>query len=105
MGELARGTKVFEHAPVRGTWRVMEGPDDVLDLMDRREGVIVRWGCGATFLSPIFDELAGSCARTPEPHGIVSRGSGALHIAAAFAGPEPANASRTSRLLGPGRAP
>ena len=42
MGELAHGTKVFDHAPVRGTWKAMEGPEDVLELMDDgAEGVIV----------------------------------------------------------------
>ena len=52
---------MFDHAAVRGRWRVMEGPDDVLDLMDSgAEGVIVLVrDAGATFLSPIFDELAG----------------------------------------------
>lgn len=69
---------MFDHAPVRGTWRVLEGPDDVLDLMDNgAEGVIalVR-DAGATFLSPIFHELAGvACTGgTVRSHiGIVSR--------------------------------
>lgn len=78
MGEWARGTKVFEHPPVRGTWQVLEGPDDVLDLMDTgAEGVIVLVrDAGATFLSPIFHELAGVVCSggTPRSHiGIVSR--------------------------------
>lgn len=78
MEEIARGTRVFEHAPVRGTLRVLESPPDVLDLMDSgAEGVIalVR-DAGATFLSPIFDELRGVVCTggTPRSHiGIVSR--------------------------------
>ena len=69
---------MFDHTPVRGTWRVMEGPDDVLDLMDNgAEGVIVMVrDAGATFLSPIFHELAGVVCTggTMRSHiGIVSR--------------------------------
>jgi signal transduction protein with GAF and PtsI domain len=78
MGERGRGMKVFDHAPVRGTWRVMEGPDDVLDLMDHgADGVIVLVrDAGATFLSPIFHELTGVVCTggTLRSHiGIVSR--------------------------------
>ncbi len=56
----------------------MEGPDDVLDLMDKgAEGVIVLVrDAGATFLSPIFHELAGVVCTggTVRSHiGIVSR--------------------------------
>jgi signal transduction protein with GAF and PtsI domain len=78
MQELARGVRVFDAAPVHGTWRAMEGPDDVLELMDTgAEGVIalVR-DCGATFLAPVFHELTGIvCTNgTPRSHiGIVSR--------------------------------
>ena len=88
---------MFDHAAVRGRWRVMEGPDDVLDLMDSgAEGVIVLVrDAGATFLSPIFDELAGVvCAGgTPRSHiGIVSREFQVPCImAATFTGDEPAN--------------
>ncbi len=76
--EIARGTKVFDHAAVRGTLRVLETPLDVLDLMDTgAEGVIalVR-DAGATFLSPIFEDLTGVVCTggTPRSHiGIVSR--------------------------------
>lgn len=76
--ELGRGTKVFDSAPVRGRWKAMESADDVLDLMDTSaEGVIalVR-DAGATFLAPIFHELAGIVCTggTPRSHiGIVSR--------------------------------
>lgn len=78
MQDLAKGTKVFDAAPVRGTLRVMEGPEDVIELMDSgAEGVIalVR-DAGATFLAPIFHELAGVVCTggTPRSHiGIVSR--------------------------------
>jgi signal transduction protein with GAF and PtsI domain len=77
---VGRGTKVFAHEAVRGTWRVLEGPEDVLALMDGdagAEGVValVR-EAGATFLAPIYHELtAVVCTNgTPSSHiGIVSR--------------------------------
>jgi len=78
MRTFGQGDPVFPHAPVQGTWRVMEGPDDVLDLMDTgADGVValVR-DAGATFLSPIFHELTGVVCTggTPRSHiGIVSR--------------------------------
>jgi signal transduction protein with GAF and PtsI domain len=78
MEEIARGDKVFDHAPVRGRFMPMEGPDDVLDLMDAgAEGVIalVR-DAGATFLAPIYHELTGiiCTSGTVRSHiGIVSR--------------------------------
>ncbi len=72
------GTKVFDAAPVRGVWRRLNAPDDVLDLMDTSaEGVIACVAdAGATFLAPIFDDLAGvvCLSGTPLSHiGIVSR--------------------------------
>ena len=76
--ELGRGAPVFEHEPVTGEWRLLEGPDDVLDLMDRgAEGVIaaVR-DAGATFLAPIYHELTAviCTSGTVRSHiGIVSR--------------------------------
>jgi signal transduction protein with GAF and PtsI domain len=56
----------------------MEGPDDVLELMDAgADGVVVLVrDAGATFLSPIFHELAGVVCTggTVRSHiGIVSR--------------------------------
>ena len=75
---LRSGDRVFAHDAVQGTWRVLEGPNDVLDLMDTgAEGVValVR-DAGATFLSPIFHELTGVVCTggTPRSHiGIVSR--------------------------------
>jgi signal transduction protein with GAF and PtsI domain len=70
--------KVFDHAPVQGRWRVLSGPDDVLELMDAgAEGVIaVVREAGATFLAPLYDELtAVVCSNgTLRSHiGIVSR--------------------------------
>ena len=59
MEEVGRGAKVFDHGPVRGRWVPMDGPDDVLALMDTgAEGVIalVR-DAGATFLAPLYHEL------------------------------------------------
>jgi len=69
---------VFDAEVVGGTLRVMDGPDDVLALMDTgAEGVIalVR-DAGATFLAPLYHELAGivCTSGTPRSHiGIVSR--------------------------------
>ena len=55
--EIATGTNVFNAAPVRGMWRRLTSPDDVLALMDSTaEGVIACVAdAGATFLAPIFD--------------------------------------------------
>jgi signal transduction protein with GAF and PtsI domain len=78
MHEIGRGTKVFDAAPVRGTFRAIETPEDVLALMDSgAEGVValVR-DAGATFLAPIYHELAAvvCTSGTPRSHiGIVSR--------------------------------
>lgn len=78
MQELGRGAKVFDHGPVRGRFMPMEGPDDVLDLMDRgAEGVVVLVrDAGATFLAPIYHELTAiiCTSGTVRSHiGIVSR--------------------------------
>lgn len=78
MQEIGRGAKVFDHAPVRGRFTPMEGPDDVLDLMDNgAEGVIARVrDAGATFLAPIYHELTAiiCTSGTVRSHiGIVSR--------------------------------
>ena len=76
--EIATGTKVFDAVPVQGTWRTLNSPNDVLDLMDSSaEGIIACVAdAGATFLAPIFDDLAGvvCLSGTPLSHiGIVSR--------------------------------
>lgn len=78
MQEIGRGAKVFDHEPVRGRFVPMEGPDDVLALMDTgAEGVValVR-DAGATFLAPIYHELTAiiCTSGTVRSHiGIVSR--------------------------------
>ena len=78
MREVGRGAKVFDAAPVRGHWKLMAGPDDVLELMGTgAEGIIalVR-DAGATFLAPIYHELTGIVCTggTVRSHiGIVSR--------------------------------
>jgi phosphoenolpyruvate-protein kinase (PTS system EI component) len=79
MGDtLGTGTKALDAAPVRGTWRMLHTPDDVLELMDTSaEGVVAGvQDAGATFLAPIFDELTAvvCLSGTPLSHiGIVSR--------------------------------
>lgn len=87
---------MFDAAPVQGRWKAMESPDDVLALMDEgAEGVValVR-DAGATFLAPIFHELAAVVCTggTPRSHiGIVSREFQVPCVmACAFAGDEPA---------------
>ena len=78
MQEIGRGAKVFDAAPVRGRFLPMEGPDDVLALMDSgADGVValVR-DAGATFLAPIYHELTAiiCTSGTVRSHiGIVSR--------------------------------
>jgi len=76
--EIGRGEKVFDHGPVRGTFKAMHGPDDVLALMDGgADGVIALvQEAGATFLAPLYHELAAvvCTSGTPRSHiGIVSR--------------------------------
>ncbi|MFL6205050.1 MAG: PEP-utilizing enzyme [Acidimicrobiales bacterium] len=78
MEEIGRGAKVFDAAPVRGRFLPMEGPDDVLTLMDAgAEGVVVLVrDAGATFLAPIYHELTAiiCTSGTVRSHiGIVSR--------------------------------
>lgn len=78
METIGRGMKVFDAEPVRGRLRLLQGPDDVLDLMDSgAEGVValVR-DAGATFLTPLYHELTAivCTSGTPRSHiGIVSR--------------------------------
>ncbi|HEX2383138.1 MAG TPA: PEP-utilizing enzyme [Acidimicrobiales bacterium] len=75
---VGRGAKVFHAAPVRGRWKPLEGPDEVLELMATgAEGVLalVR-DAGATFLAPVYHELTGIVCTTGTPRshiGIVSR--------------------------------
>ena len=97
MTTIGSGEKVFEHAPVRGVWRAVESPEDVLALMDSgAEGVValVR-DAGATFLAPIYHELTAvvCTSGTVRSHiGIVSREFQVPCIMGlAFAGDEPAD--------------
>jgi signal transduction protein with GAF and PtsI domain len=76
--EIGTGTRVFEAAPVRGRWRRLSNPDDVIALLDdTAEGVVACVAdAGATFLAPIFDDLTAvvCLSGTPMSHiGIVSR--------------------------------
>ena len=81
MRDIGRGTKVFDAAPVRGAWRPLHSPEDVITLLD--EGVdsvvavvAVVADAGATFLAPVFEDLTAVVCRsgTPLSHiGIVSR--------------------------------
>jgi signal transduction protein with GAF and PtsI domain len=96
MQTIGSGTKVFDAAPVRGRFLAIESPDDVLALMDTgAEGVValVR-DAGATFLAPIYHELAAVICTggTPRSHiGIVSREFQVPCVmGASFPGGEPA---------------
>jgi signal transduction protein with GAF and PtsI domain len=76
--QIGAGTNVFQAAPVRGQWRRLSSPDDVIALLDESaEGVIACVAdAGATFLAPIFDDLTAvvCLSGTPMSHiGIVSR--------------------------------
>jgi len=76
--DIGSGIRVFAAPPVRGSWRRLTSPDDVLELMDTSaEGVVACVAdAGATFLAPIFDELTAvvCLSGTPLSHiGIVSR--------------------------------
>jgi phosphohistidine swiveling domain-containing protein len=75
---VGRGTNAFAAAPVQGSWRRLDTPDDVLELMDSTASGVVACvaDAGATFLAPIFDELTAvvCLSGTPLSHiGIVSR--------------------------------
>lgn len=69
---------MFDHDPVRGRLRVMEGPEQVLELMDQGAAGVVALvrDAGATFLAPLYHELTAvlCTSGTPRSHiGIVSR--------------------------------
>ena len=96
MTDIGTGTRVFEAAPVQGTWRKLSSPDDVLALMDTTaEGVVACVAdAGATFLAPIFYELTAvvCLSGTPLSHiGIVSREYQVPCIMAAELASEPAD--------------
>lgn len=95
MQELGRGQKVFDAAPVRGRLEVLNGPEDVLRLMDDGAAGVVAMvrDAGATFLTPLYHELTAivCTSGTLRSHiGIVSREFQVPCVmGAAFAGPEP----------------
>ncbi|MBC8363653.1 MAG: hypothetical protein H8E59_01460 [Actinobacteria bacterium] len=94
MQEIGRGDPTFNFEPTRGIWRRLEGPADVLDLMDSgAEGIVAAIrDAGATFLSPIFDELAGVVCTggTIRSHiGIISREFQVPGVVAAVINEEP----------------
>jgi signal transduction protein with GAF and PtsI domain len=96
MTDIGTGTRVFESPPVRGSWRRLTSPDDVLVLMDSTaEGVVACVAdAGATFLAPIFDELTAvvCLSGTPMSHiGIVSREYHVPCVMAAALSDEPAD--------------
>ena len=87
---------MFPSPPVRGRWRRLSAPDDVLALMDESaEGVVACVAdAGATFLAPIFDELTAvvCLSGTPMSHiGIVSREYQVPCIMSTMLGREPAD--------------
>ena len=61
MRDLGRGEKVFDAAPVTGRLRILDGPDDVLGLLDEGADDVIALvrDAGATFLAPLFHELTG----------------------------------------------
>jgi signal transduction protein with GAF and PtsI domain len=94
--DVGTGTRVFAADPVRGSWRRLTSPDDVLDLMDSTAVGVVACvaDAGATFLAPIFDELTAvvCLSGTPLSHiGIVSREYQVPCVMAAALSEEPAD--------------
>jgi hypothetical protein len=94
MEEIGRGMKVIDSGPVRGVWRTLKGPDDVLALMDAEGGaagvVAVIRDAGATFLTPLYHELTAvvCTSGTPRSHiGIVTREFQLPCVVAAAFGP------------------
>lgn len=78
MRDIGRGTKAFDAAAIRGRWRVLADPLEVIQLIGGGAAglVAVVPDAGATFLAPIFEDLAAVICRsgTPRSHiGIVSR--------------------------------
>ncbi|HVE93703.1 MAG TPA: PEP-utilizing enzyme [Acidimicrobiales bacterium] len=99
MRDVGTGQKVFDSPPVRGVWRELRGPDDVLELMDAGAGgvVAVVRDAGATFLAPLYADLTAvvCMSGTPRSHiGIVSREYQLPCVtSAAFPDGEPADGS------------
>lgn len=89
---------MFDHPPVRGRWKRLAGPDDVLALMDAESGAagvvaLVR-EAGATFLAPIHHELTAIVCTSGTPSSHIAILSREFHVpcvmGAAFGG-EPAD--------------
>jgi phosphohistidine swiveling domain-containing protein len=99
---LGAGTPGADVGQVVGPVLRIDGVDDVIDLLDapkRVEGAVaVIADAGATFLSPIFGDLAGLiCLNgTPGSHlAIVSRDYGTPALfSVTFAGDLPADGAR-----------
>ncbi len=96
MEKIGNGQKTFDYKLVQGIWTRLEGPENVLDLMDTgiEDVIAVIRDAGATFLSPIFDELSGVICTggTIRSHiGIVSREFQIPGIIAAELSYEPEN--------------
>ena len=94
VSEVGRGQKTYDVGTARGRWVRLEGPDDVLGLMDAgADGLVaVVRDAGATFLGPVFDELAGVVCTggTIRSHiGIVSREYRVPGVVAAVLSEEP----------------
>ena len=79
MVEIGRGQKTFDYSSIKGIWQRLEGPEDVLAYLEDEtaDGIIaVIRDAGATFLSPIFEDLTGVICTggTIRSHiGIISR--------------------------------
>ena len=79
MEQIGKGQKTFDYSSIKGIWQRLEGPEDVLTYLENEntEGVIaVIRDAGATFLSPIFEDLTGVICTggTIRSHiGIISR--------------------------------
>lgn len=78
MAVIGQGEKVFDAAPVRGRLRVLDGPADVLDLLDGTDDDVIALvrDAGATFLAPLYHDLVAviCTAGTLRSHiGIVTR--------------------------------
>jgi len=79
MTEIGRGPRTFAAEPARGAWTRLDTPEEVIALLDddAASGIVaVVRDAGATFLAPIFEDLAAvvCTSGTPQSHiGIVSR--------------------------------
>lgn len=98
MRQIGSGQKTFDYELIEGVWQRLEGPNDVVEFMDSgAAGVIaIVRDAGATFLSPIFADLAGVICTggTIRSHiGIISREFQIPGLVAAEFSDEPENGS------------